>query len=99
MSEPLRATDKREGSRSWKGAIGSHGAAGDVSEPFEPCAALGIGFFGAVGEKMTVDAECFQILEHICTTGLQWDLMMGAQSARLPAFFAPELISLETRLA
>ena len=45
-------------SRSWKGANGSYGAAGGVPETFEPCAAVGIGFFGAVGQKVAGAAEC-----------------------------------------
>ena len=53
-----KGTDQLEGSRSWKGANGSHGAAGGVPEPFEPCAAVGIGFFGTVGQKVVSAAEC-----------------------------------------
>ena len=47
---------------SWKGANGSHGAAVGVLEPFEPCAAVGIWFFGAVGQKVASAAECFEIV-------------------------------------
>ena len=64
-----KGTDQLEGSRSWKVAIGSLGATGGDPEPIEPCAPVGIWFFGAVGQKVAGAAECFEIFGRVVAAG------------------------------
>ena len=95
VSERLRAP---EGSRSWKGANGSHGAAGGVPEPFEPCAAVGIGFFGAVGQKVASAAECFEIVGPVVPSGGNRRPMVTFETPRPMAPHAAVAVSREDEL-
>ena len=85
-------------SRSWKGANGSHWAADGVPETFEPCAAVGIGFFGAVGQKVAGAAECFEIVWPVVPTGGNRRPMVTFETPRPMALRAAVAVSREDEL-
>ena len=90
-----KGTDQLEGSRSWKVEIGSLGATGGDPEPIEPCAPVGIGFFGAVGQKVASAAECFEIFGRVVAAGGNRRPMVTFETPRPMAPHAAVAVSLE----